>query len=96
MMITRGAFVKPMSSLRKNSLAAFLSRRGYEGIEYRAALTGSTPQMMALTTDGQTHLAQVPRVARWGMPRAEMVGVLLAKFPAPLADGLIRDDYSAF
>jgi hypothetical protein len=38
----------------------------------------------------------VPLVPRPGTPPLELVSVLLAKFPAPFADGLIRDDYSAF
>src|SRR5882724_13225810 len=49
---------------------------------------------MALALDGQAHLAQVPRVTGSGPP-PELVGILLATFPAPLADGFIRDDHAA-
>jgi hypothetical protein len=35
---------------------------------------------------------QVPRVARSRAPAPKLIGVLLAKFPTPLPDGLIGDD----
>ena len=67
----------------------------------------STPQMarhLPPESEGtpghfhRLHLAhfQVPLIARPGTPPPELVGVLPAKFPAPLPDGLIYDDHSPF
>jgi hypothetical protein len=51
-------------------------------------LIHGTPQGMASAMDGEEHLVQVPLVARSRTPTPELVGILLAKFPAPLADSL--------
>ena len=65
-------------------------------IEDIAVLIHGPPAVVTLAIDREEDLVQVPLVARSGTPPLELIGVLLAKFPAPLADGLIRDDHSAF
>jgi hypothetical protein len=50
------------------------------------------PKIVPPRIDGEEHLIKVPFVA-WLRPSvSELIAVLLAKFPAPLADSLIRHD----
>jgi hypothetical protein len=50
------------------------------------------PQIVPCAVDREAHFVQVPCVTGSGAPTPELVGILLAKFPTPLADGLIGDD----
>jgi hypothetical protein len=67
-----------------------------KSIEDIAVLIHSPPEVVALTMNREEDLVQVLLIARPGTPPLELMGVLLAKFPAPCVDGLIRDDHSAF
>ena len=47
---------------------------------------------MPLAVDGEKDLIEMPFITRlWAAP-PQLVGILLAKFPTPLADGLIGHD----
>jgi hypothetical protein len=61
-----------------------------QDIEGMAVLIHRPPEVVSLATDREEHLVEVPLVARLGAPSPELVGVLLSKFPAPLADRFIR------
>jgi hypothetical protein len=67
-----------------------------QDIEDMAVLIDRPPEVVALLINREEDLVQVPLVPRPGTPPLELVGILLAKFPSPLADGGICDDYSAF
>jgi hypothetical protein len=64
----------------------------YKDIEDMAILINGKPQIMALPVDCQKDLVQVPLVGRLRATASQCIGVLLAKFPTPRADGLIRDE----
>ena len=57
-----------------------------------AVLTHGPPEVVSLATDREEHLVEMPLITGAWAPPPELVGVLLAKFPAPLPDGFIRDD----
>ena len=44
----------------------------------------------------EKHLVQVPLVTGPGTPTTELIGIVLAKFAAPLANGLIGHDHTTF
>jgi hypothetical protein len=88
---------QPPQQLAEEPLGRFLvSAALHKNIQNVAILIDGTPQVVAFAIDREKDLIEVPLVARSGTPPPELVGVLLAKFPAPLADGLIRDDHSPF
>src|SRR5215471_15124851 len=45
---------------------------------------------MAFTIDCEKHLIKVPLVPWLGASTLQLIGVVLPKFPTPLADGLVR------
>jgi hypothetical protein len=51
---------------------------------------------MTMTFDRQQHLIHVPFIAWARAAATQLVGILVAKLAAPLADRLIRYDYTAF
>src|ERR687887_2921221 len=51
---------------------------------------------MAFTIDGEKHLIQVPLVPWLGASMLQLIGVVLPKFPTPLADGFMSDVDPAF
>jgi hypothetical protein len=64
----------------------------YQDIEDMAIVIDGPPQIMAFATDDQTHLVQVPLVARSGTPPPELVGIGLPKLPAPIPHRFISED----
>jgi hypothetical protein len=60
----------------------------HQNIEHLAVLIHGPPEVMSLATDREEHLVEVPLVAGSGVPPSELVGIRLAKFPAPLAEAL--------
>jgi hypothetical protein len=71
---------------RKNFLAACFSADAAPGHRGHFHPIDGTPQIMALTIDRQTHLGQVPLVPWPGTMAPELIGKILPKLPAPLAD----------
>jgi len=47
-----------------------------------------------LALDCQKHLVHVPFVSEPRMPATELIGILLAEFTAPLANGFIGHDHA--
>jgi hypothetical protein len=95
-MITRGTYVEPLRSLRKNFFAAALLRRRCTRGENMAVLVDGAPEVIAVAIDGQKHLIQVPLVVKPGPLTPELMGIPLPELAAPFADGLIRHDDSSF
>jgi hypothetical protein len=60
----------------------------HENIEHEhvAVLVDRPSEIMALAVDGQKHFVQMPFIARSGAPATQLIGVCLAKLPAPLAN----------
>jgi hypothetical protein len=86
-----------LQQLAEELLGRFLvSAALHENIQDVAILIDGPPQILARTVDREEHFVQVPLVAWSGTPPPELVSALLAKFPAPLTDGLICDDHSPF
>ena len=57
-----------------------------------AVLIDGPPEIVPCPIDREKHLIQVPLVARPGTSAPELIGIRLAKLPAPLPDGLIGHD----
>jgi hypothetical protein len=56
----------------------------HENIQYMAVLIHGAPQVVAFAMDRQKDLIEVPRIARPGTPPAELIGIDLPEFPAPV------------
>jgi hypothetical protein len=67
----------------------FIPPPRHQDVEHIAVLIHRTPEGVALTIDGQKHLSQMPRVAWPWAPATELIRVLLAELPTPLADGFV-------
>jgi hypothetical protein len=66
----------PLSSLRKNRLAAFsFSPRLQQHVEHVAVLIDRRPQIAPLAVVVYEHLSKVPLVAGSGAAPAQLVGV---------------------
>jgi hypothetical protein len=65
-----------------------------EDIQPLPVLIHSAPEGVPRAIDREEDLIQVPCVARSGTPAPELIGNILAKLQAPLANGVIRDDAS--
>jgi hypothetical protein len=48
------------------------------------------PQIVTLTVNREKAFIQMPLVARSGAPAPQLMGVCLAKLPAPLAERLLE------
>ena len=59
-----------------------------------AILIDRPPPVMPLARDRQEHLIQRPRIPGLGAAVPSRIGIVLAKFPAPLPDRLVGDDDS--
>jgi hypothetical protein len=62
----------------------------HQDIEHVPVLIHRPPQIMALTINGQKDLIEMPPIAWSRAATAQLVGILLAKLPAPFADGFVR------
>jgi hypothetical protein len=60
-----------------------------------AVLVDGAPQVVALATDGQKHLIQVPLVPGSGTPMAQLIRTGLPELSAPIARGFIGQDHAA-
>jgi hypothetical protein len=88
---------QPLEQLTEERLRPLLvAPASHENIEHVADLIDGPLQVMALAVERQKDLIQVPLVPRSGALPPELIGVLLAKFPAPPADRLIRHGDPAF
>src|SRR5712692_10697046 len=77
--------------LRRALIAAALD----QDVQHVALLIHGLPEVVTLALDRQKHLIHMPFVTRSGASAPELIGVPLSEFAAPLADGLIGDDYAA-
>jgi hypothetical protein len=76
--------------LRRLLVAAAL----HQNIENVPALVNGAPEVIPLAIDREEDFIQVPRVAGFRPAAPELMGILLPKLAAPLADRLIVDDHS--
>ena len=65
-----------------------------ENVQHAAILIDRPPPVMPLARDRQEHLIQRPRIAGLGAAGPSRIGLVRAKFPAPLPDRLVGDDDS--
>jgi hypothetical protein len=92
-MITLGHVLAPFQPLAKELLGRMLVPTAlHQNIQHSTVLVDRPPEIMALTINREQHLIEVPRIARPGTPTAQLIGVLLTKRAAPLADRFIRDN----
>jgi hypothetical protein len=52
-----------------------------------------TPEIVPLLADGDAHFIQGPLITGSGTPAMQLIGILLPKLAASLADGFVRDDH---
>ncbi len=67
-----------------------------QDIQHVPGLIHRPPEIVTLALNRQKHLIHVPLVAGPSASAPELIGILLAKLAAPLADRLIGHDDSAF
>jgi hypothetical protein len=92
-MMARGMYCNPFSSLRKNFFAACLLRRDCTRIiEHFAILIDGAPQVLQLAIDCQVNLIEMPAVARSARSRAQPLGVGSAKLLRPITNGFVSND----
>src|SRR5512135_2846233 len=95
-MITRGTYRSPLSSLRKNFLAALAFRLlCTRDVEDVAVLVNRPPQVVLDTVDADEHLIKVPLVPGTGPAATQGAGVGLPELPAPAPDRLVGDHHAA-
>lgn len=61
----------------------------YHDIEHVPMLIDRTPARVLFGIDGEEDFVQMPLVARLRPPPPQLIGILLAKFQAPLTNGFI-------
>jgi hypothetical protein len=94
-MSTRGAYAKPLSSLRKNVLAACLSLRTlHQNIEDVPLLIHGPLEVVPPTMNREQDLIQMPLITWPGTSTAQLIGVLLAKLATPFPDRLVGHDHA--
>ena len=89
--------LEPLEQLTKELLRRLLvAATLHQNIEDVVVLINRAPQVMALPIDGQKHLVEVPLVPWLGASMLQLIGIVLPKFPTPLADGFMGDVDPAF
>jgi hypothetical protein len=66
----------------------------HQDIEDVSVLVDGTPEIVPFTGDREEHFGQVPLVPRPGPGATQLIGICLAKLPAPFADGLIGHEHA--
>jgi hypothetical protein len=61
----------------------------HQDIEHVPVLIHSPPQIVAFSLNSKNHFIEMPFIARPRTAATELIGVLLAKLAAPLANGFI-------
>jgi len=88
---------EPFEQLAEESLRRLLiSAALRQNVQYVVLLIYGPPEILSLAFDGETHLIHLPLIAGLGTTATQLVSILLLKLTAPLVDGLIRHDHSAF
>ena len=64
----------------------FASNRGARQVDN----ANGPPQVVTVALDGETYLSEMPFVTGLRTPTAELIGILLAKFPTPFPNRFIR------
>ncbi len=64
----------------------------HEDIEHIPMLINCSPEIVQLAIDGEKDLVKLPFVAGLGTTSTQLLGILLAKFLAPLPDRFIGED----
>jgi hypothetical protein len=86
---------QPPQPLAEELLRSFLVPTAlHQDIEHRAILIDRPPQVVPFASDRETHLVQVPRVARPGPSLPELLRIGLAELAAPLSHRFIRHDHA--
>ena len=66
-----------------------------EDVNHVSVLINRPPEIVALATDGDEELVQMPGVAEAALSPLEPTGVLAAELAGPLADRLVRNGHPA-
>jgi hypothetical protein len=79
-----------LEQLAKELLGSlFVASALEEDIEHIPMLINCAPQIVQFAVDFKKHLVEVPFITGLGTSTTELVGILLAKLLASLADGLV-------
>jgi hypothetical protein len=83
----------PLEKLTEELLGSLLVPSTlYQDSKHIPVLIHRPPQIMPYLVDRDEHFIHMPLITRPGTPATPLIGVLLAKLAAPLANGCVRDD----
>jgi hypothetical protein len=87
--------LQPFEQFPKESLGGlFVASALHQDIKHVPILINGSPYIVFLASYGENHLVHVPFVPTTRAAAAQLIGVGLPKFEAPLPDGFIGDDDS--
>jgi hypothetical protein len=64
----------------------------HQDIEHVAVLIDGPPQIVPFAVDPEKDFIEVPLISRLRLPAPELIGILLAKCPAPLPNRFVSDN----
>ena len=66
-----------------------------QNVEHNAVLIHGTPKILLLAVDSDEEFVQIPGITEASLFLLKTSGIVGSEFPAPLADGFVRNNYSA-
>ena len=73
-----------------------IAARLQQNIDDITVLIHGTPKIMLLAVDSDKKFVQIPGITEASLFLLKTSGKVGSEFPAPLADGFVRNNYSAF
>jgi len=73
-----------------------IAARLQKNIDDITVLIHGTPKILLLAVDSDEEFVQIPGVTEAALFLLKTSGIVGSEFPAPLADGLVRNNYPAF
>ena len=73
-----------------------IAARLQQNINDITILIHGTPKILLLAVDSDEEFVQMPAIPKAALFLLKTSGIVGSEFPAPLADGFVRNNYSAF
>ena len=73
-----------------------IAARLQQNIDDITILIHGTPKILLLAVDSDEEFVQIPGITEASLFLLKTSGIVGSEFPAPLADGLVRNNYPAF
>jgi hypothetical protein len=87
---------QPFEQLAKEFLCGPLVASAlHQDVQHVALLIHGPPQIVTIALDGEKHLIELPFIAGPRTAASQLIGIWLAKFAAPLADGLLGHPHAS-